>query len=203
MALGPDDPRSQKRLLGIILILGVGAAYWFYVHKPKAQELADMEDRIAQVEEQNRRASAQMGNLDELRVELRRMEQVYAALRDLVPPRAEVPALYEAIAEQVQTLGLELNNATPESPQPVEGSVYQRQRWQMEVEGPYHTLGVFLAQVASFPRIVRPVIQEIRPAGQTNTGDHPVVVSMGLEMFVLPPDTASAGQGQGGSDDAG
>lgn len=192
MALLPDDPRSQKWFLGWFLLVGGFALYWFYVHSPRTTELTEMEDRVAQLEEQNRRAEDEVGNLDDLRQEMERVEGVYQVLRDLVPPRAEVPAIYESIAERVETLGIELNQVTPENPSPVEGSVFQRQRWSMQVEGSYHDVGAFVTHVASFPRIVRPSVQDLRPGSATNTGEVPVVASLGLEMFVLPPDTATA-----------
>jgi type IV pilus assembly protein PilO len=197
MAILPDDPRSQKWFLGWFLLVGGFALFWFYVYSPRSTELTEMEDRVAQLEEQNRRTEAEIGNLDDLREEMERVEAVYQTLRDLVPPRAEVPAIYERIAEQVETLGIELNEVTPENPSPVEGSVFQRQQWSMQVQGSYHDVGQFMTQVASFPRIVRPAIVDLRPGAETNTGDVPVVAGMTLEMFVLPPDTAAAEVGEG------
>lgn len=197
MAILPDDPRSQKWFLGWFLLVGGFALFWFYVYSPRGTELTEMEDRVAQLEEQNRRAEAEIGNLDDLREEMERVEAVYQTLRDLVPPRAEVPAIYERIAEQVETLGIELNEVTPENPSPVEGSVFQRQQWSMQVEGSYHDVGQFMTQVASFPRIVRPAIVDLRPGDETNTGDVPVVAGMTLEMFVLPPDTTAVEAGEG------
>ncbi len=198
MALLPQDQRDQKRFLGVVLAVAVLGLFVYYVYMPRSQELDEQEDRIAQLQQQNRQARAQIGNLDELRAELRRQEQMFAVLQDLVPPQAEIPAVYESIAEEVETLGLELNRVTPSNPQPVEGGYYQQQTWQMEVEGSYHTVGEFLTRVASHSRIIRPVVQEIRPASRTNTGELPVVAGFGLEMYVLPTDTASAGSG--GSD---
>ncbi|MFW6193788.1 MAG: type 4a pilus biogenesis protein PilO [Gemmatimonadota bacterium] len=195
MALLPDDPREQKWFLGWFLLVGGLALFWFYVYSPRAVELTETEDRVAQLQEQNRQAEARVGNLDELREEMEQVEGVYQTLHDLVPPRAEVPAIYERIAEQVETLGIELNEVTPENPSPVEGSVFQRQQWTMQVEGSYHDVGAFITQVASFPRIVRPRIRDLRPGDESNTGDVPVVASLGLEMFVLPPDTTSAEDG--------
>lgn len=198
MALLPQDQRDQKRFLGVVLAVAVLGLFVYYVYMPRSQELDEQEDRIAQLQQQNRQARSQIGNLDELRAELRRQEQMFAVLQDLVPPQAEIPAVYESIAEEVETLGLELNRVTPSNPQPVEGGYYQQQTWQMEVEGSYHTVGEFLTRVASHSRIIRPVVQEIRPASRTNTGELPVVAGFGLEMYVLPTDTASAGSG--GSD---
>lgn len=194
MALLPQDQRDQKRFLGVVLAVAVAGLFWFYVYQPRAEELTETEDRVAQLQQQNRQARAQVGNLDELRAQLRRQEQLFDVLRDLVPARAEVPSVYESVAQEVEALGLELNRVSPSNPQPVEGGYYQQQTWQMEVEGNYHTVGRFLARVASLPRIIRPVVQEIRPASRTNTGELPVVAGFGLEMYVLPPDTAGTGQ---------
>ena len=202
MALLPQDPRTQKRFLGVIVLLAVGALYYMYVYTPQEQELAELEDRIAQVEQQNERARARTGNLDEAREELAQLESLYRDLEELVPPRAEVPAIYQSIAEEVEALGLELNRVTPSSPQQVSDQYYLRQNWQMEVEGGYHDVGEFLARVASFPRIVRPQVTQIRPSGRTNTGEVPVVTSVGLEMFVLPPDSARQSE-EGGNDASG
>ena len=201
MALLPEDQRSQKRLLGIVLAVAVGGLFFNYVYMPRSQELDEREDRIAQLQLQNRQARGQVGNLDELRAQLRRQEQLFEVLKELVPPRAEVPAVYESIAEEVQALGLELNRVTPSNPQPVQGGYYQQQTWQMEVEGSYHTVGEFLTRVASLPRIIRPIVNDIRPAERTNTGELPVVAGFGLQMFVLPPDTAAtAGEASDASD---
>lgn len=197
MALLPQDQQSQQRFLVVIVVLGAAAAYWMYLWQPKQQELTEMEDRVAQLEHHNRTAQARSGNLDRLRAELRQAEQTYRVLQELVPPRGEVARIYESIAGQIQSLGMELNRVTPATPQPVEGeSYYQRQRWQMEVEGEYHTVGQFLTRVASLDRIVRPEILEMRPATETPSGRQPVVVSLALEMFVIPPDTTEASGGQ-------
>lgn len=198
MALLPQDQRDQKRFLGLFVAVALGVLFYMYVYSPRADELDEREDRIAQVQQQNRQAEARIGDLDALRAELRRQEQLYAVLEELVPPRAEVPAVYESVAQEVETLGLELNRVTPSNPQPVEGGYYQQQVWQMEVEGNYHTVGEFLTRVASLPRIIRPMIREIRPADRTNTGELPVVAGFGLEMYVLPQDTTG-----GGSDGSG
>lgn len=203
MALLPQDQRDQKRFLGVVLVVALGCLFVYYVWMPRSQELDEQEDRIAQLQQQNRQARSQVGNLDELRAELRRQERIFQVLQDLVPPRAEIPAVYESIAEEVEALGLELNRVTPSNPQPVEGGYYQQQTWQMEVEGAYHTVGDFLTRVASHSRIIRPVVQEIRPASRTNTGELPVVAGFGLEMYVLPPDTAGDTPEPEGSDASG
>jgi len=55
----------------------------------------------------------------------------------------------------------------------------------MEVEGEYHSIGTFLARVASFDRIVRPRVTQIVPTEVTPSGRQIVRATFQLETFVL------------------
>lgn len=195
MGFLPDDPQRQKYLFGIVLLIAGGALYWLYVHQPRAEELIELEDRVAELEFHNRRAEARIENIDAVRQELERSERVLRVLQELVPSSAEVPEIYAAIATEARALELELVSVVPSQPTPEGTRYYLRQNWEMVVEGGYHEVGRFLTRVASFRRIVRPQVQEIRPAGGAGTGADggALRVSFGLETFVLPPDTATAG----------
>lgn len=202
MALVPDEPREQYRFLAILLMAGLGALYWIYVYGPRAAELNEVEDRLAQVETQNRTAEGRTSNLDELRAELDRYEQQLSALRELVPERSEVAQLYETIATESQTAGLELVSVTPSEARRDTGGYYKRQSWEMQVEGQYHDVGRFLTRVASLNRIVRPSVESIELSGgggsSGSSEESPAVsVRMDLRTYVLA-DTASAGAGSGG-----
>lgn len=196
MALLPEDRNEQYRFLAILVMAGVGALYWMYVYSPRAAELNEREDRLAQVQTQNRTAEARTTNLDQLRSDLNRYERQLAALKELVPERSEVARLYETIATESQTVGLELVSVTPSEARRDTAGFYKRQSWEMEVEGRYHDVGHFLTEVASLDRIVRPSVESIELAGgggSSGAGESPPVsVRLNLETYVLA-DTASAG----------
>lgn len=196
MALIPDDPREQKFFLGILVVVVAAVGYYYYLHAPKAEELVELEDRIAEIEYHNRQAEARTGNLEETRAQLASREQLFSALEDLVPRDAEVPAIYDAIASESEVLGLDLVSVIPSQPQSQAESYFLRQSWEMTVQGEYHSVGRFLSRVASFPRIVRPDVRSINSAGQTNSGRQRVEARFTLETYVMPPDTGSAGDGE-------
>jgi type IV pilus assembly protein PilO len=203
MSLLPEDPKDQYRLLGAIVLLAAGALYYLYVHKPKTADFEEMAQRIEEIEFQNDLAEARMENLEAVRRDLELGERQFAVLERLVPARGEIPAIYEAIASQSQTLGLQLISVVPVEPETVPGGYFLVQNWDMEVEGQYHDIGAFLSRVASFDRIVRPAITEITPAGETNSGRQLVRAKFGLETFVLPPEgvvTEEVGTTEGGGD---
>ncbi|MFQ5745603.1 MAG: type 4a pilus biogenesis protein PilO [Gemmatimonadota bacterium] len=187
MALLPEDPGQQKSLLAIILALAIAAGFYLYVYRPGGEALLEVEDHLAGLELQNQIAESRIGNLQELRDRLAFSERHLAALERLVPSRAEVPAIYEAIATQTQALNLTLVNVTPDTPVADSGAYFMRQTWRMQVEGEYHAVGEFLTRVASFDRIVRPHVESIGPTESTPSGRQKVAVSFGLETYVLPP----------------
>ncbi|MDH3734484.1 MAG: type 4a pilus biogenesis protein PilO [Gemmatimonadota bacterium] len=195
MALLPEDPKDQYRILALIALVAVGALGYLYVLSPRADSLTELEERIDLVERANELAEARMANLDAVREELELGERQFAMLERLVPAEGEVPAIYEAIAAESQSLGLDLVNVTPAEPTPDSAGYFMRQNWSMQVEGEYHDVGEFLARVASFTRIVRPEVEEIRPSRSTNSGRQYVSARFQLETFVLPPGGSTVREG--------
>lgn len=195
MALLPEDPKNQYKLLGVMALSAVAAIGYMYWLSPRGAELAELEERVELVERANELAEARMANLDAVREELELGERQFAMLERLVPAEGEVPAIYEAIAAESQSLGLELINVTPTEPMPDSAGYFMRQNWAMQVEGEYHDVGEFLTRVASFTRIIRPEVEEIRPSRQTNAGRQYVTARFQLETFVLPPGGAPVREG--------
>jgi len=205
VALFPEEPRSQLKLLAAILAVAAGALYFNFVHRPASIDLLDLTDRIENLETQNQLAETRVGNLQQLRDQLATAERQLSALERLVPEGSEVPEIYEAIAQETQALNLRLLSIEPLAPTVADSAgTLLRQEWALVVEGGYHGLGQFLTNVASFDRIVRPRVTEVVPAGVTGGGSQLVRATFSLETFVLsaggqatapPPEGEAAGDG--------
>lgn len=199
MALMPDNQRGQLRALGVLVLLAGAAAFYLYVYTPGADELTELEDRIAQVQQQNDMAEARTTRLDETRAELERTERLFRALRDLVPDRTEATRIYESLATRTEDMGLEMVSVVPAEPDPAGDGYYLQQQWDMTVEGGYHDVGRFLTEVASSERLVRPQVSSLTPVGSTGEGGELEVRAVfALETFVLAPDSARS-EGEGGT----
>jgi type IV pilus assembly protein PilO len=198
MALLPNDPKDQQRLLGIILPIAAVSLFYFYLYRPRGAELLDLEERISDMETQNEVARARTAALDGLREDLMLAERRFAALERLVPTGEEIAEIYEAIASESEALRLNMRNVIPIEAEADSGEYFMRQNWEIEIEGSYHDIGRFLSRVASFDRIVRSQVREIRPVPGASEGTQPVTVYFELETFVLPLDAGAAGESGGG-----
>jgi Tfp pilus assembly protein PilO len=200
MALLPAEPRSQKALLGIIAAVAIAAVFYLYLYSPARDRIEEDEARVEELEFLNEQANARIGNLDAVRRELADTQLELQALERLVPSEAEMPAIYQAIASEAELLGLKLISVTPSPPVADTAGYFQRQDWQMAVEGEYHRIGVFLSRVASFERIVRPQVDDITPAGRTSSGRQLVTAVLSLQTFLVSPGRPD---GSGGEADPG
>ena len=199
MAILPQGQRQQSMLLVIILAVAAGALFYNFIYLPGTGEVADLTDRVEDLETQNQIAETRVGNLQELRDRITLSETQFDLVERLVPSNAEVPAIYEAIATESQALDLRLINVEPSLPEPADsGAYFLRQEWQMQVQGDYHSLAEFLTRVASFDRIVRPHVTQVSPVGETPSGRQLVLASFGLETYVLAPERARAEIEEGG-----
>lgn len=200
MALIPDDPTQRNALIGILGILA--AAYFFndlWLSGQK-EEIVEMETRLEQLEDQNRRAqiiAARGGDLEE---RLAVYERHVQKLEELIPQREEVSALLNSITQQARASRVELANLRPEAPEP--GNFYTRQTYELTAYGEYHDVGRFLTAIASLRRIITPMDLELRPFSGANLPvqfNNPVEAHFRIQTYVIPSNGVGGGQEGGGS----
>jgi type IV pilus assembly protein PilO len=201
MALIPQDPRQQKILVAIIVLVGGFYLFWEYLYAPQREEVTAQEARLETLESQNRSAqviAARGGRELAERMEL--YERHVRRLEQLIPAGEEVPALLNDLNDEARRMNVELFGIEPEPAQP--GTFYTRETYSLRVLGEYHNVGRFLTSIASLPRIVTPVELSLVPYDdQGNITDFafPVEATFRIETYVLPevqeplPETAAGG----------
>jgi type IV pilus assembly protein PilO len=147
--------------IGIAAILLLGA-YWYFLYKPKAAELAVTQTHVDSLEKKNQQAKADIatGSLQKLRAQSAEYEQSLKVMRQLVPRSNEVPALLEDISTAARRVGLDL--ATVEPMPVLPGEQFDTYRYKLAVTGGYHPVGQFLSNVGSLNRIIAPVSMAIK-----------------------------------------
>jgi type IV pilus assembly protein PilO len=163
MAIGANMTKREQMWGGIgiaaILLLG---AYWYFLYKPKAVELAVTQAHVDSLEKKNQQAKADIatGSLQKLRAQSAEYEQSLKVMRQLVPRSNEVPALLEDISTAARRVGLDL--ATVEPMPVLPGEQFDTYRYKLAVTGGYHPVGQFLSNVGSLNRIIAPVTMAIK-----------------------------------------
>ncbi len=163
MASLANMTKREKSLGGIgvaaVLLLAV---YWYFVYKPKAQELTATRIHVDSLDRKNQQAKADIatGSLQKLRAQSAEYEQSLKVMRQLVPRSNEVPALLEDISTAARRVGLDL--ATVEPMPVLPGEQFDTYRYKLAVIGGYHPVGQFLSNVGSLNRIIAPVTMAIK-----------------------------------------
>jgi type IV pilus assembly protein PilO len=157
MAFPPKTQREQAMLLVSIAALGLVAAFWNFVYKPRAAELTDLQVRVDTLESRNERARVELaqGNAEKLQAEAEQFARDLEVMRQLVPTGNEVPALLEQVSTAARRAGLDIAAVQP-SPV-VEGDQFDTYRYRISVTGGYHAVAEFMSNVGSLTRIMAPV----------------------------------------------
>jgi type IV pilus assembly protein PilO len=163
MAIGANMTKREQTLVGIgigaVLLLG---AYWYFLYKPKAAEMAVTQAHVDSLDKRNQQAKADIaqGSLQKLKAQTAEYDQSLKVMRQLVPRSNEVPALLEDISTAARRVGLDL--ATVEPMPVLQGEQFDTYRYKLAVIGGYHPVGQFLSNVGSLNRIIAPVTMVIK-----------------------------------------
>jgi type IV pilus assembly protein PilO len=163
MAIGANMTKRERALAGIglaaVMLLG---AYWYFLYKPKSEEMAVTQAHVDSLDKKNQQAKADIaqGSLQKLRAQAAEYEQSLKVMRQLVPRSNEVPALLEDISTAARRVGLDLASVEPMPVLP--GEQFDTYRYKLGVIGGYHPVGQFLSNVGSLNRIIAPVTMAIK-----------------------------------------
>jgi type IV pilus assembly protein PilO len=162
MAIGANMTKREQLLAAIgaaaVLLLG---AYWYFLYKPKSEEMAVVSAHVDSLDKKNQQAKADIaqGSLQKLKAQSAEYEQSLKVMRQLVPRSNEVPALLEDISTAARRVGLDLASVEPMPVLP--GEQFDTYRYKLGVIGGYHPVGQFLSNVGSLNRIIAPVTMNI------------------------------------------
>ena len=163
MAIGANMTKREQTLAAIgFMAVMIAGAYWYFLYKPKAAELAVIQAHVDSLDRRNQQARADIaqGSLQKLRAQSVEYEQSLRVMRQLVPRSNEVPALLEDMSTAARRVGLDL--ATVEPMPVLPGEQFDTYRYKLAVIGGYHAVGQFLSNVGSLNRIIAPVTLAIK-----------------------------------------
>jgi type IV pilus assembly protein PilO len=188
MALLPQNPRDQKLLILAILAIGLAGVYQQLVWTPKSQELHQIEVRLDTLDSLNHLAKTEVakGTATKMKSEAELYSRQLSILRHLVPTSNEVPPLLESISNSARRAGLELADVAPDGV--VNGDQFDTYKYKLGVNGTYHQVAAFFANIGSLPRIVAPINVTLIPSAKIDTKARPdqqlLDARFGIETYV-------------------
>jgi type IV pilus assembly protein PilO len=129
---------SQKLLLGLLLLVGSAAVFYFLFYSPKVDQFKSKDDEKASAESQLQRALADYRAWEQLSQDLEKARQHLEELNQILPTTRDVEGLMTRINAQAKDAQLRLTNIVPEEEQEDESGMYIRIPIKIEFRGTFH-----------------------------------------------------------------
>ncbi len=157
-------PGLVKAILILILMGGVGAAWYFLDIEDQYKQLKRVENTEKDLRLDFEGKQAKAANLHAYRAQLAEMEESFGAMLRQLPNRTEVADLLVDVSQTGLASGLEFELFQPQPEVPKD--FYAELPIKIRVIGTYHEFGEFVSGLAALPRIVTIHDVQIKPRGK-------------------------------------
>ena len=188
------EPATQKIILATVLSLGLAGVFFFtrvvpFTYPARADRMAETETELARVSSDVAKARAAVANLPALEKECAEVHRRWEHMSEMLPTSKEIASLLTQVTLAGQESGVEFTSFRPASPRTEE--FYAVFPTLFRVEGGYHAVGRFMAEVANLARIVNLVDMTFATAKDPEP-DHTVVASFTAEAYAFQEKPAAA-----------
>lgn len=147
--LWPIVPRIASAIGVLIVVVGLG---WYLQWDGQMQDIEKGQAEEVKLRSEYKQKLQQSVNLEALKEQRRLVQQYVAAMEKQLPSQAEMAALLADINQAGLGRGLQFDSFKPGSP--AVKDYYAELPIAIKIQGSYHDLGQFVADIAKLPRIV-------------------------------------------------
>ncbi len=186
---------SKTRITGYFVFLGVLVILFIWqVHIPKNTQIKLLEKDIAGIQATIKANDEKIRKLDELKAEVKSLEQKLLVLTQQLPPETEVSGLLRQIQSLVSQSGLSLKLWRPEKRRAHPSGLYEEIPITVNLTGGYHDVAMFFDRVSKLTRIVNMLNLNMGQAAISKSGNMDIKVSCTAMTFAAAekkPDVAA------------
>jgi type IV pilus assembly protein PilO len=186
---------SKTRVLGFFGFLGVLVILFIWqVHIPKNTQIKQLEKDIAGIQVTIKANDEKIRKLDELKAEVKSLEQKLQLLTAQLPPETEVSGLLRQIQNLVSQSGLSLKLWRPDKRRAHPSGLYEEIPINTELAGGYHDVALFFDRVSKLTRIVNMLNLRMGSATMNKAGNMEIKVNCTAMTFAAvekKPDVAA------------
>ena len=186
---------SKTRVVGFFGFLGVLVVLFIWqVHIPKKTQIKQLENDVAAIQTKIRENDEKIRKLDELKAEVKSLEQKLQLLTAQLPPETEVSGLLRQIQNLVSQSGLSLKLWRPDKRRAHPSGLYEEIPINMDLTGGYNDVALFFDRVSKLTRIVNMLNLRMGSATISKTGTMEIKINCTAMTFAAvekKPDVAA------------
>jgi type IV pilus assembly protein PilO len=145
-------PNKQKIALLFLVMVAVGAAFYYGIQQPKYKQLKELQVKLNDLQNQIQESKKIADNLPRLKKEYEQLQiELSSALTEL-PNQKEIPSLLTGITNVGKGAGLDFLVFRPKPEEPKD--FYSAVPVDISVSGSFYNVANFFVAVSNLPRIV-------------------------------------------------
>lgn len=168
-----------RKLIFVVLLLGVSAAGYQYMIRPANQKLAEARQRVSGQRAKLAEFEEATVKAEDLNKQLTQLDEAVRFFESKLPPTSEIHKVLEQVTVIVQSQGLEPKMIRTLS-RKEDNSGYVEQPLKMELVGNFNSFYSFLLEIEKLPRIMK--IRELK-LQKDKDGDGQVTADFIISIF--------------------
>ncbi len=187
---------AKARMIGFaVFLVAMAVLFIYFVYIPKTKQIASLEKDVAGLVSTINANDEKIKKLDDLRKEVKSLEENLRLLTEQLPPGSEVSGLLRQIQNLVTQSGLSLKVWRPSQRRTHASGLYEEIPISIDLTAGYHDLGIFLDRVSKLTRIVNVLNLRMGSAAMNKAGRMEIRISCTALTFAAvekKPDAAPA-----------
>jgi type IV pilus assembly protein PilO len=147
-------PANQKIAILFILLVGIGAGFYFLVEDPQSQQVQTLTAAVLKLDKEISVNKEKVKNLDELKKLTGELGVLLAKNQEHLPPESEAATILKQLSDLGTRIGLTLKFWRPGPRQEDPSKLFVKLPADIEMIGGYHTLALFFDRISKLPRII-------------------------------------------------
>lgn len=172
-------------IFGVIVFLAIG---FFFLVKPRQNELADVKDQIVAANSQTQQLRVELAHRQELKENELQLRAQLAEVRQLVPQSDEIANFVFQVQDEADKSGVTFVQVTPQLPKPpLEGAAVAQINISIRANGGYFAIQDFVRRLYALDRALRIDVFNLTGTQDEQTDEDEVEMQAAARIFFELP----------------
>jgi len=147
-------PANQKIALLMLLVIGIGAGFYYLVEEPESQKIQVVTAEVEKLDQEIAASKEKIKHLAKFKQLIAELEIQLARNQEQLPPESEAVTVLKQLSDLGTRTGLTLRFWRPGARQEDPSKLFVKLPADVEMVGGYHTLALFFDRINKLPRII-------------------------------------------------